>query len=41
MDYIKALEEERKKIMVFERELPLSLQLVTQGNKRKGEKEIL
>lgn len=28
MDYIKALEEERKKILVFERELPLSLQLV-------------
>lgn len=31
MDYIRALEEERKKILVFERELPLSLQLVTQA----------
>ncbi|XP_020248531.1 myb family transcription factor EFM-like isoform X1 [Asparagus officinalis] len=31
MDYLKALEEERKKILVFERELPLSLQLVTQA----------
>ncbi|KAJ6853642.1 myb family transcription factor EFM-like [Iris pallida] len=28
--YISALEEEKKKILVFERELPLSLQLVTQ-----------
>lgn len=30
-DYIEALEEERKKIQVFTRELPLSLELVTQG----------
>ncbi|KAJ6793390.1 myb family transcription factor EFM-like [Iris pallida] len=29
--YVKALEEEKKKIMVFERELPLSLQLVAQA----------
>lgn len=31
MEYIKALEEEKKKILVFERELPLSLQLITQA----------
>ncbi|XP_020270288.1 myb family transcription factor EFM-like [Asparagus officinalis] len=31
MDYIKALEKEREKILVFERELPLSLLLVTQA----------
>ncbi|KAJ1385271.1 SANT/Myb domain [Sesbania bispinosa] len=30
-DYIEALEEERKKIQVFPRELPLSLELVTQA----------
>ncbi|XP_074561636.1 transcription factor HHO2-like [Curcuma longa] len=30
-DYIRALEEERKKIEVFQRELPLCLQLVTQA----------
>lgn len=29
--YIKALEEERRKILVFQRELPLCLDLVTQG----------
>ena len=31
-DYVEALEEERRKIQVFHRELPLSLHLVTQGN---------
>jgi len=31
-DYIQALEEERRKIQVFCKELPLSLELVTQGN---------
>ena len=31
-EYIQALEEERHKIQVFQRELPLCLQLVTQGN---------
>lgn len=30
-DYLEALEEERKKIQVFHRELPLSLHLVTYG----------
>ncbi|KAF1889281.1 hypothetical protein Lal_00024604 [Lupinus albus] len=30
-DYIEALEEERKKIQVFNKELPLSLELVTQA----------
>lgn len=30
-DYMEALETERKKIQVFERELPLCLELVTQG----------
>ncbi|KAL1551232.1 transcription factor [Salvia divinorum] len=30
-DYIKALEEERAKILVFQRELPLCLELVTQA----------
>ena len=30
-DYIEALEEERRKIEVFQRELPLCLELVTQG----------
>lgn len=30
--YIEALEEEQKKIQVFQRELPLCLELVTQGN---------
>lgn len=30
-DYIQALEKERCKIQVFERELPLCLELVTQG----------
>lgn len=29
--YIEALEEERRKIHVFQRELPLCLDLVTQG----------
>jgi len=31
-EYIEALEEERRKIQVFPKELPLSLELVTQGN---------
>lgn len=31
-DYIQALEEERRKIQVFRRELPLCLELVTQGS---------
>lgn len=30
-EYIEALEEERRKINVFQRELPLCLELVTQG----------
>lgn len=30
-EYLDALEEERKKIHVFQRELPLCLQLVTQS----------
>ena len=30
--YINALEEERKKIQVFQRELPLCVELVSQGN---------
>ncbi|URE22212.1 MYB family transcription factor [Musa troglodytarum] len=42
-DYIRALEEERKKIEVFQRELPLCLQLVTQAiesvRHRAGEEE--
>lgn len=29
--YVKALEEEKQKIQVFQRELPLCLELVTQG----------
>lgn len=31
-EYVKALKEEQKKIQVFQRELPLCLELVTQGN---------
>lgn len=31
MEYIEALEEERRKMEVFHRELPLCVQLVTQG----------
>ncbi|CAD5164557.1 transcription factor NIGT1 [Musa acuminata AAA Group] len=42
-DYIRALKEERKKIEVFQRELPLCLQLVTQAiesvRHRAGEEE--
>ena len=34
-DYIQTLEEERRKIQVFSKELPLSLELVTQGNATK------
>lgn len=34
-DYIQALEEERRKIQVFPKELPLSLELITQGNQTK------
>lgn len=30
-EYVEALEEERRKIQVFQRELPLCLELVTQG----------
>lgn len=30
-EYIDRLEEERKKVLVFQRELPLCLELVTQG----------
>lgn len=30
-EYIDALEEERRKIQVFQRELPLCLELVSQG----------
>ena len=30
-EYMEALETERRKIQVFERELPLCLELVTQG----------
>ena len=30
-EYVEALEAERRKIQVFERELPLCLELVTQG----------
>lgn len=33
-EYIEALEEERRKIRVFERELPLCLELVSQGKRR-------
>ncbi|PQQ09639.1 myb family transcription factor EFM [Prunus yedoensis var. nudiflora] len=33
-DYVKALEEERHKIQVFQRELPLCLELVTQAIER-------
>lgn len=32
-EYVEALEEEKKKIQVFQRELPLCLELVTQGLK--------
>lgn len=32
--YVKALEEERRKIQVFQRELPLCLELVTHGNQK-------
>lgn len=38
-DYILALEEEKKKIQVFPRDLPLSLELVTQGKQNKPEEE--
>lgn len=31
-EYINGLEEEKRKIQVFQRELPLCLDLVTQGN---------
>lgn len=31
-EYVEALEVEQKKIQVFQRELPLCLELVTQGN---------
>lgn len=30
-EYVEALEEERRKIQVFQRELPLCLELVNQG----------
>lgn len=30
-DYIEALEQEKRKIQVFERELPLCLELVSRG----------
>lgn len=30
-EYVEALEEEKRKIQVFQRELPLCLELVTQG----------
>lgn len=30
-EYVEALKEEQKKIQVFQRELPLCLELVTQG----------
>lgn len=30
-EYAEALEEEKRKIQVFQRELPLCLELVTQG----------
>lgn len=33
-EYVKALEEERLKIQVFQRELPLCLELVTQGTQK-------
>lgn len=39
-EYIEALEEERKKIQVFTRELPLSLELVTQGKQKQNNTEI-
>ena len=38
-DYILALEEEKKKIQVFPRDLPLSLELVTQGKQNKPEEK--
>lgn len=31
-EYVEALEEEQRKIQVFQRELPLCLELVTQGS---------
>lgn len=31
VEYIESLEEERRKIQVFQRELPLCLELVSQG----------
>lgn len=31
LEYVEALEEEKRKIQVFQRELPLCLELVTQG----------
>lgn len=34
-DYVEALEEERRKIQVFLKELPLSFELVTQGKQTK------
>lgn len=34
-NYIQALEEEKKKIQVFPIDLPLSLELVTQGKQNK------
>lgn len=34
-NYIQALEEEKKKIQVFSRDLPLSLELVTHGKQNK------
>lgn len=34
--YIESLEEERRKVLVFQRELPLCLELVTQGLKFDG-----
>jgi len=37
-DYILALEEEKKKIQVFPRDLPLSLELVTQGKQNQPER---
>ena len=38
-EYMEALESERKKIQVFERELPLCLELVTQGMLMARERE--
>lgn len=34
--YIEALEEERRKVQVFERELPLCLELVNHGEEHKS-----